>query len=58
MRKLKASRAVYVDGKTLTPEDVLRVANGAPCTLSPAARRQVTASRRIVERAAKCGNVV
>ena len=58
MRKLKASRAVYVDGKTLTPEDVLRVANGAPCTLSPAARRQVTASRRIVERAAKSGDVV
>jgi histidine ammonia-lyase len=58
MPKVHASKAVVVDGRTLTPEAVERVANGASCTLSPRARRQVVASRRTVERAAKSGEVV
>jgi histidine ammonia-lyase len=58
VRRRSPSRAVVVDGRTLTLEAVERVALGARCTLSPAARRRVTASRRAVERAARGGRLV
>jgi histidine ammonia-lyase len=58
VRRRSPSRAVVVDGRTLTLEAVERVAAGARCTLSPAARRRVTASRRAVERAARGGRLV
>ena len=47
-----------VDGRTLTLEAVERVAYGARCTLAPAARRLVSASRRAVERAVRGGRLV
>ncbi len=49
---------VVVDGRTMTLEAVERVARGARCTLHPAARRRVGASRRAVERAVESGRVV
>ena len=58
MRKRSPSRAVVVDGRTLTLEAVERVALGARCTLSPAAGRRVSAARRAVERAARGGRLV
>lgn len=57
MRKREAS-GVVVDGKTLTLEAVLRVASGASCKLSPAARGRVRASRRTVLGAVRGGRVV
>ena len=58
MRKRSGSGAVVVDGRTLTPEAVERVAYGARCTLAPSAQRRVSASRRAVERAVRGGRLV
>jgi histidine ammonia-lyase len=58
MRKRSPSRAVVVDGRTLTLEAVERVAFGARCALAPLARRRVSASRRAVERAVRGGRLV
>jgi histidine ammonia-lyase len=52
------SGPVVVDGRTLTPEAVERVAFGARCTLAPGARRRVRASRRAVEGAVSGGRLV
>jgi histidine ammonia-lyase len=57
MRKPSRS-GVVVDGRTLTLEDVARVASGVSCALAPAARRRVVASRRAVERAVSGGKQV
>jgi histidine ammonia-lyase len=58
MRKQALSKAVAVDGKTLTLEAVERVAFGARCELSPSARRRVSDSRKAVEKAARGGGSV
>jgi histidine ammonia-lyase len=58
MQKRGARAAVAVDGRTLTLEAVERVAFGARCALTPAARRAVAASRRTVERAVASGEIV
>ena len=47
-----------MDGSTLDPEGVERVAFGARCALAPAARRRVRASRQAVERALRGGRIV
>ena len=47
-----------IDGRSLTLEDVERVASGARCALTPAARLRVRASRRVVEKAVRGGRVV
>jgi histidine ammonia-lyase len=57
MRRRSPSRAVVVDGRTLTLEAMERVAFGARCTLAPSARRRVSASRRTVERALREGRL-
>ena len=44
---------VAIDGRTLTLEDVVRIADGAACALAPAARKRVAASRAVVDRAAR-----
>jgi len=58
MRKRSSNSPVLVDGRTLTPEDVERVALGARCVLTPAAKRSVVASRRAVDAAVRGGRVV
>src|SRR5262245_22696506 len=44
---------VTLDGRTVTIEDVVRIADGATCALAPQARRRVAASRAVVDRAAR-----
>src|SRR5260221_13391172 len=58
MTKRSSHRPVIVDGETLTPEAVERVAYGARCTLKTSARRKVEAARRAVERAIRGGRIV
>jgi histidine ammonia-lyase len=58
MRKRPSARAIILDGRTLTLEAVERIADGAPATLAPSARRRVAASRRTVDRAARAGRQV
>jgi histidine ammonia-lyase len=58
MRKRSSISPVVVDGDSLTPEGVERVAFGAPCALAPSAKRKVVAARRAVDRAVKGGRIV
>ncbi len=58
MRRLTSLSPVVIDGKTLTLEQVERVASGAGCTLAPAARRRVAVSRLAVERAVRGGRLI
>lgn len=55
---MKDSREVTVDGRTLTPEAVEKVALGAPVSLAPAARKRMQGSRGVIERAVDGGKVV
>lgn len=50
--------AVEIDGRTLTPEGVEKVALGAAVALAPAAGERMLASRRVIERAVDGGDVV
>jgi histidine ammonia-lyase len=58
MPKRKAARSIAVDGRTLTLEDVERIADGARCALTPGAKRRVLASRRAVIAATRGGKQV
>ena len=53
MRSKSAAKAIVVDGRSMTLDDVERIALGAACRLSPAAARRVAASRRAVEHASR-----
>jgi histidine ammonia-lyase len=55
---VKGARQVTIDGRTLTPETIERVALGASVSLAPAARERMQASRRVVERAVDGNEVV
>jgi histidine ammonia-lyase len=55
---VKGARQVTIDGRTLTPEAIERVALGASVSLAPAARERMQASRRVVERAVDGNEVV
>jgi histidine ammonia-lyase len=44
---------VTIDGRPVTIEDVVRIADGAACALAPAARKRVAASRAVVDRAVR-----
>jgi len=50
--------AVILDGRSLTPEQVETVADGAVCRLAPSARSAVLASRAVVERVSADGRQV
>jgi histidine ammonia-lyase len=52
------SSKVSIDGRTLTIEDVVRIAEGARCALAPAAMKRVVASRAVVDAAARSGEQV
>jgi len=52
------SRPIVLDGRGLTLEGLERVADGAACTLAPAARRAVRKGRRVVDRALASGESV
>jgi histidine ammonia-lyase len=51
----RSARPVVLDGERMTLEHVEAIADGRRCTLSPAARRRVRASRAVVERAIVSG---
>jgi len=51
-------KPIRIDGQKLTLEQVEAIADGAPCALSPAARRAVRESRKVVDRAVKDGRQV
>jgi histidine ammonia-lyase len=52
------STRVRLDGHTMSLEQVEAVADGADCSLAPAARRRVRRSREVVARAVKRGTSV
>jgi histidine ammonia-lyase len=58
MRRRTRSPAVAIDGRTLTLEDVERIARGARCALTSQAKTRVAASRRAVEAATRGGRQV
>jgi len=58
MRKRSSLSPVVVDGKSLTLEDVERVALGAPCALPAASGKRVVAARRAVNAAVSGGRTV
>ncbi len=47
-RRARVETRILLDGESLPLEAVEAIADGAPCTLSPPARRKVAASRRAV----------
>lgn len=49
---------IAIDGETLTLEQVEAISDGASCRLTPAARKRVRASRRVVDRAIAGGKQV
>ena len=49
----RSSKAIPIDGDTLTLEAVERIADGAPCALTAGAARRVDAASRTVETAAR-----
>ncbi|NOZ77754.1 MAG: histidine ammonia-lyase [Acidobacteria bacterium] len=49
---------VVVDGRSLSLEDVVAVANGAVVSLDPEARERIAASRRVVDHILDSGQVV
>jgi histidine ammonia-lyase len=55
---VSASRPILLDGKRMTLEDVEAIADGGACRLSPSARKEVRASRRVVVEAMRSGRQV